>query len=277
MHDFIGARVRALADRLDRFFTDQRSLAEEQKSQLRITPTVESVEDRANDASVPIDGRLVMPRLEDKLRFQIRTVEDTEDDLVGDGETPVAARGDDETKPSTLLGLVYTTVAEQARNVSVRGGLRFSDGNVKPAVSARGRVTAPAGIWITRVTLSLFYDDDEFGASTLLDFDRLLGDATLFRSASRITVTETSEGAELLQSFLLRHLPTEHTGVELFFTTEAHTAPTTVADQYIVGVTYRTRVWKDWLTLSLRPELRYPRDIGFEREAALIIKFEAVF
>jgi hypothetical protein len=125
--------------------------------------------------------------------------------------------------------------------------------------------------------LSLFYDEDEFGARGLVDFDRSIGRATLFRSSSRVTVTETSAGAELLQSFSLRHLPTEHTGVELLFSTEGHTDPVTVADRYVVGITYRTRVWKDWLTLSLNPELRYPRDIDFEREAALIVGLEAVF
>jgi hypothetical protein len=277
MHDVVAARVDALADRLDRFFTDQRSLAEEQKSQLRVTPTVERIEGRATDVSMPIDGRLVLPRLEDKLRFQIRTAEDGEDDPLGAGEPPVGDARTDDSESSTLLGLVYTTVAEQARNISVRGGLRLRDGTVKPVASLRGRVTVPAGEWITRLTLSFFYDEDEFGTRALVDFDRSIGRATLFRSSSRVTATETSPGADLLQTFSLRHQPTEHTGVELRFSTEGHTDPVTVADRYIVGVTYRTRVWKDWLTLSLTPELRYPRDIGFEREAAFIVGLEAVF
>ncbi|NIQ40447.1 MAG: hypothetical protein GTN85_00015, partial [Pseudomonas stutzeri] len=67
----------------------------------------------------------------------------------------------------------------------------------------------------------------------------------------------------LVQRWSLRHLLTENVGVETFFVIEGVTDPEVEASRYIVGVTYRERVWKDWVTLSLQPELRYPRDTGF--------------
>lgn len=273
MHDFVSAGVRGLADRLDRFFTDRRSLAEEQRSRLLLKPTVAWVENQAPEVSVPLDGRLVLPRLEEKLRLQITTTEtDSTDDreLVDDQET-----GSDER--STLLGLVFTTVAEQTRNVSLRAGLRVRDGTIKPAASARARFTMPAGDWISRFTQSLFHDGDEFGARTLLDFDRRMAPGALFRSASSLTVTETSDGAELRQEFSLRRLRNARTGVEAFFAVEGHTDPVTVADRYVIGTELRERAERQWLTLSVRPELRYPRELAFAREAALIVALEMEF
>ncbi len=275
LHGMIGAGMRGLADRLDRFFTDERSLAEEQRSRLRLRPEVAWVEAGGSEASLPVNARVVLPRVEENLRLQLTSIDDDETDVAGGAESDDAGETDDERR--TFLGLVYTSIAEQARNVSVRGGLRARDGTVKLAASLRGRYTVPLGAWSARLTQSFFYDGDEFGERTLVDFDRPLDRATLFRTTTSATVTESSDGAELRQRLLLRRLLSAHSGVEFFFTVDGHTDPVVVADQYTIGTTYRTRVWKDWLTLSLRPELRFPRDIDFEREAALIVGLEAVF
>lgn len=275
LHGMIGAGMRGLADRLDRFFTDERSLAEEQRSRLRLRPEVAWVEAGGSEASLPVNARLVLPRLEDKLRLQLNSSDDEEADVVGDSNPEDPSGADDERR--TFLGLVYTGIAEQARNVSVRGGLRLRDGTVKLAASLRGRYTKSLGDWSARLTQSFFYDGDEFGERTLVDFDRPLDRTTLFRTSTSATVTESSDGAELRQRLLLRELLDKHSGMEFFFTLDGRTDPVVAADQYTVGMTYRTRIWKDWLTLSLRPELRYPRDLDFEPEAALIAGLEIVF
>ncbi|MDH3452399.1 MAG: hypothetical protein OEN20_08260, partial [Gammaproteobacteria bacterium] len=277
LHGIVGSSVRGLADRLDRFFSDERSLAEEQQSSMRLTPTVEWIEAGGSAVTLPINARLVLPRLEDKLRLQLVTGDDDASDVAGEEEAPPENISDDTDESRTFLGLVYTSIAEQARNISVRGGLRARDGALKAAASVRGRFTKPIGIWTARLTQTFFYDGDEFGERTVVDFDHPIDRATLFRSATGVTVTESSEGAELLQRFLLRRLLAEHTGVEFFVASEGHTDPVVVADRHITGLTYRKRVWKDWLTLSVRPELRYPRDLDFDREAAFIVALEAVF
>lgn len=285
IHTAIRKGVRGLGDRLDRFFADERVEAEAQKSRLRVRPTVEWLEGGETEQSVPVRLSVVLPRLERKWQLAFTQVEDRDDDLIPDQADVVPGTSDSlpdqddtaEDATSTFVTLSYTPVAKTRRNVKLSAGPKYRGGSIELFTALRLRLSRRVGMWKPRLTQSFFYDGDEFGERTRVDFDRPLSDELLFRSATTATYTESSEGAELVQTLLLRRFLGADKAVQTSVSAAGNTRPVTSVDRYVAAVRYRQKFWKKWLVLSVRPEVRYPRDADFTAEPALIISLEATF
>ncbi len=285
IHGAIGRGVRGLGDRLDRFFSDQRVLAEEQTSRLYISPTFELIEGGQTSQTLPIRINVVLPRLKNRWRLRVTSIEDRDDDLVADSQDALP-EGRDKALPrepgegdqtSTFVTLNYNPVAKLKRNLSVGGGPKVRDGSVKLFLAVRLRVSTQWGLWTPSGRQQIYYDGNKFGERTSVDLDRPLSKVTLFRATSAATYTEGGGGFELEQGFSVRRLLDDDRAVQTALTAIGNTQPNTRVERYVVSFTYRQRLWKDWLTASVRPELRYPRETRFEPERALILSLQAVF
>jgi len=285
IHGAIGKGVRGLGDRLDLFFSDERVEAELQQSRLRIRPTLEWLEGGETDQSIPIRINIVLPRLERKWQLRFTSIEDQDDDLIPDrvdvlpGSPDSATLQDDaaEDPTSTFVTLNYTPVARAKRNISMSGGPKLRDGSIKLFTALRLRFSTRLEKWRPRLTQTVYFDGDVFGERTRLDFDRPLAGEILFRTTSTATYTETSDGFELVQTFLVRRFLGTGKALQTSVSAAGTTRPVTAVERYVAAVGYRQQVWKDWLLLSVRPEIRYPREAGFGPEPALILSLQATF
>ena len=286
-HQAIGEHARNLADHLDRYFSDEQIEEELQTSRVRLKPTLQWTEADNLDASMPFRIDLVLPRLKNKWKVLVSSFRDEDDDQIpnevdytdNDGEDKSGKDDtdiiDDDT--STFLGLQYTHLAREARHIKTSVGPKFRDDSVHLFASARLRFQYLTGPWTAHLTQYFFFDDQEFGERTSLDLQRPIGAKDVFRSASTVTYTETSKGAELGQTLLLRHFFSENRAAGASWQIAAHTRPSTVVDAYVAAIEYRQKMWRDWLYLDIRPQARFPREANFEFTPFLGACLEAIF
>ena len=140
LHLAIGNGARDLANRLDRFFSDEQIEKELQTTRVRLKPTFQWTETDKLEASIPFWIDLVLPRLENKWKLLVRSFRDKDDDQIPDEDDYTEDEGeteDDET--GTFLGLQYTFFSGIARHIRTSAGPKFKGGSVRFFASARMR------------------------------------------------------------------------------------------------------------------------------------------
>lgn len=45
----------------------------------------------------------------------------------------------------------------------------------------------------------------------------------------------------------------------------------------VLKLVYRQRIWRDWLSMEIAPQVNYPRDNDFEAEPGLFLRFDIRF
>jgi len=178
---------------------------------------------------------------------------------------------------STFLGLQYTPFANAVSHIKTSIGPKFRSNSVRLFASARVRFQFMTGIWTAHLTQYFFFDNQELGERTGLDFQRPIGDKAEFRSASTVTYSETSKGTDLRQTLLFRHFFTESASAGISLQIEAHTRPSTLVDAYVIAFEYRQKMWRDWLYLDILPQARFPREVDFGVTPFLGTSLEAIF
>ncbi len=276
----IGNRLRTLADRLDRFFSDEVVEEELQDSRIRLGPSVEWSRGGARELSFPVRLHLALPRLENRVQLFLDRWEDQWEDADDDTRGSDARRWLDWNEPdrSTRLGLQFSPVTQLRQHLKFTGGVRLSSGELDPYVSTRFRRSVPFDIWTLRFTQSVFwYREDGVGETTRVEFLRPLGERLDMRTVSAATWSETSRGVDLRQALVFRRWVAEGQAVALALSAAGHTRPTTVADAYAMSVEYRRLIYRDWVFLRLVPEARFPRDRDYAFTPFLVTALEMVF
>ena len=278
LHLAIGNGARNLANRLDRFFSDEQMEEELQTTRVRIKPTIQWSKEDKLEASVPFRIDLVLPRLENKWKIMVKSFSDKDDDQIPDETDFTDNNGDDQDEQTgTFLGLQYTPLAGIVKHVKTSVGPKFKGDSVSLFVSIRLRFQYVAGPWTTYLTQQLFYENDELGERTSLDLHRPIGNKKVFRSESTATHSESSKGVDLRQIFLIRYFFTENIAVGILGEIAAHTRPSSVVDAYVGSFEYRQKIWKEWLYFNLKPQARYPREENFKFTPFLSISVESIF
>ncbi len=277
LHLVIGNGARSLADRLDRFFSDEQIEEELQTTRVRLKPTIQWSEADNLDALIPFRIDLVLPRLKNKWKVLLSSFRDKDDDQIPDDADYIDNDGEDEDDDTGIfLGLQYTALSGIARHIKTSAGPKFKGKSVRFFASARVRFQYRIGPWTANLSEKVFYDK-EFGERTTFDFQRPIGTKEVFRSLSAITCSETSKGVDLRQVFLLRHFFSETIAAGISGEIAAHTRPSTVVDAYVLAFEYRQKIWRDWLYLDVNPQARFPREVDFEFTPFLGLSLEAIF
>lgn len=135
-----------------------------------------------------------------------------------------------------------------------------------------------AGAWQIPVAETLLWKHDEgFSAATQLGFARDLAPAVALGFASNATWRENLGGFNLSQTASLAWRIDERSLAALQLGAYGTSVPELHDTAYSVAVSYRRKMYKDWLVLELRPEVVYPRDRDFRAVPFLVVQLEAYF
>ena len=275
-HAEISKSILNTARRFDSFFGDERIHEEQQSSQIKVTTTVELNEKGQTDFSFPLSTNLALPRLEHKVHLFV-------DSLLKEGQTadiPV----EDKTKGTNVkLGLRYFLLQKVREWVSLDSGVRLSGANLalsslEPFASLRIRGTTDFEPWALRLTqFGNWFKEDGFSASTRADLERYFGRRTFFRVTGYAQWLEYEPGVQWIQSLFLRRQFSDKRalGVELSVAGQT-SAPAAVAE-YTANLTYRRRLYKDWVFGAVEPGLRFLRADNFALAPVIIVKLEIQF
>ena len=267
-HDRMSDKMVSSIDKVDQLFAKPGDPGDLSKPPLkfRLTAKFQLGEGPQVDPSFGVS--LDLPQLKDRLRF-----------FVSNFKLGMLPGDDTAAKEKNLAaGLSLAVLHSHPDRLTFDAGVDL-DPYPEPFAVVQYREQWTWGSWKGRFIQQGFANmDDRLGELTRVDFYHAAGSNNTFRSTTAAKWTETSDGVEMEQSFLL-YFPLKAHNQSLspslgFF---GHKDSEWQMDKYRVEVTYRRPIFRDWLYLVVTPEIAFPEDKDFNFTPSVQVGFEGYF
>ncbi len=110
-----------------------------------------------------------------------------------------------------------------------------------------------------------------------LSFTRDITPTVSFASVTRYKYTAKTSFNEGYQSLQLNHRMSDHTGVEYKIGAFGNSDRTKTVDAYFIQLTYKRRIYEDWMFLSLIPEVTYAGDDEWSANHGITLQLQAIY
>jgi hypothetical protein len=276
LHGGISKGFLTSATWLDSFFGDERYEAEVNRSQFKVRFDAFREGSGGMDYQRPnFDLRLVLPRLRQKTRLIISG--DPNEDLDTTTSQLVAPASQGPAR-SVTSALQFFPLDTKRSNLSIRAGVKFHNMKLELLLGPRYRYLVHYEIWDVRFTQEeLWTTDIGWTVRSRFDVERPLPRALFFRTSLEGIWTENVHGYPYALSFLLRHPLDGNRALQYEWVNSFQTRPTDLLTEELFIFRYRQRFWRDWLFLEIAPQVRFPRDRGFEYTPGILFRLEMVF
>ncbi len=263
----------------DAFFGDERYVAEEARSRIRLIPSLFVEEGESAETRLRVSARLSLPRLNKRLRLVIAdAIDDDESILDQPSFSSAGSTGSD----TSAIGLQYLLRARDELNLSITAGFkRGEDDAVDFFIGPRFRRTWAFDSWQVRFTEKVRWHTD-FGweSGTRFDFERLLRDDLFFRATTDLLWNEEDFDED---GFLLALTPTltqrlkSRAGVDYQWSNVFKSRPDSHLDSSTLRVRYRQRIWRKWLFYEVNPQVAFRDEDDFDATPGIEFKLEVSF
>lgn len=279
-HEEISKRILHTVDRVDTFFADERIVEEKQRTQLTIITSAVFMEDEKPDITFPVDIDLTLPHL--KNRFQLMIDSLLQEPGEQQEETEITEEG--EGKQNELKVSVRYKVLEKALEwISLDGGVKMNPDTIgwktmEPFGKIRIRATTDFDPWALTMTQQIFWFESEgFSATSRLDLERRLGRNSIFRLMGKAEYAPDIEGAVLKQRLLVRHKLLDSLAIGFELSGKGHTGPEAEVDECSAKLTYRARLYREWIFVSFEPEALFLSEKNFRMIPRMKIQLDIRF
>lgn len=180
-----------------------------------------------------------------------------------------------------LAGVAYRPEWTRSGSFSLGGGLSFSDG-VNPYVNFnyRYRHVSDDGKWMLGAYQTFYYQtgDDGFGSRTTFEPEYLISDNWLLRNYTVFELNQSILGLEWQTNFSLYQDLGRHRAIAYEAGVYAETGREVQYINYGVTVTYRQRMFRDWLYGEVTVGVAYPREFPeWDRRGDPLVGFGVEF
>lgn len=270
-HTGISHAIAAPITWIDRFFADESLDEENRRTRLRTSFGLKCDEKDGLVFLSDFNLRLAFPRLENRLQLFIdETIKADDPD---DPENISDAL--DKSEPGAGLRVIFSR--DEKKSVSTDLGARFGD----PAQifgRLRGRINLPFDQWNMRLSQTFaFFTEDGLTETTEMRWDHPLDNDFLFRSLSRVTWEEKSDGVTPSQSLILYKKLSARRGYNVALNGKWPAVPHAEEANYSAILTYRQQIYRPWLFLQLSSGIDFPQLDDYEHNGFCAIKLEIVF
>jgi len=277
-HERVSKRVASSAEWLDSFFGNQRSVAENNQSEIRVRLDASVEDGEGFEFKTKFKAQVVLPETEKRFLLFLSANPDEdpgiEDEFIEEVRDEIS--GEDE--ENLTLGAQYYLVDTLRRNVKLDAGVRWSDGAPVLNLGVRYRHLFNIGSWLMRFTERLrWYSDDGLDSRTLLDFDRSITETLFFRSTTSLSWFEEEDGIFYSQSFLVSQILQDEKVLIYQWINSFSSHPSNTLEEVKLKLRYRQRFLRDWMFLELAPEVSWPEDKDYEPVAAFLVRLELLF
>jgi hypothetical protein len=286
-HAFIEQRVFAPILRLDRFFSDERSLdAERSRSFVRWRNQVFFTEDASRPIfATGLHANLRLPGLNQQLRrLRIVIAGETRDALQNlFPRTPGTSSVEEDTLGAANAGLRFYFLDTLFSHADLGAGVLT---RIPPGVygQVRFRTAVPVKrLFLTRQVLAGFWrTDTRFGTSVGLELERPITPSLVSRINGAATLTELSHGIEWGGEAALFTTLDERTAAQLGASVNGASRPALASDAVTrppdldrvrVFTRLRRDVFRRWIFVELEPELAFPWSLEKRRHSAWGVTF----
>lgn len=273
-HETVSERVLRFSDGIDEFFADSKHEKIKNKSKMKLSFDTHFREGRGPYITPEIDFRLVLPRTERKLQLFIEN-EDS-DNGSDTSQSPVAASSNSQEDNDLTAGLKY---------VVEKSGIQFSSGSgiiVSVPIVVFAKFSASKSIkfteWILKIQEQVKWVNNNGITSNLdLDFDKRLTRKHILRMVNNTFwndqdyIVRFENGPSLFHSINRKIAMAYHAHIITV------NEPQFAVANYLLQVTYRQKLYGNWLYMNLSPFVNFPRTENFHRTPGFLVSFDAIF
>ena len=276
----VAGRLQGFAEMIDTYFVDGRIENETNRSRVRLSFSQIFLEHDETLFDAAYSIRIHLPRIEDKLSFELKSDGDPELDLEPDipaeaQETPLEAVTE---KDEVQAGIRYVHKAKRWMNVSTRAGAKFGGGEVDPYIELRGRRSGFFDKWGIRFTETLFHRHSiGEGSNTRLDFERPFWKDYLFQISTQALWWNQGDYFDLGHQYSVFHKISPSRAISY------HLGGTGISDEqstrinnYYLSLRYRKMIHGNWIFGEIVPQIVYPAIDDFEPSHFLTFRLEMV-
>lgn len=270
-HRTISENINSAARWIDSFFDDERFIAEDATTKLRLRESVFLEHDeRRPEYKTKVSLSLKIPRTKHKLRVFLASEEDTD-------KTPDTLFNRVESSAETsAAGVQFFAKASRKRNISLTTGIEIDSAEF--FIGPRFRRTFEFDSWNLVFTQRVrWFTSKGWEATTRFDYERLLSERLFFRNTLDGRWRENDDGYLYeIRPSLVQQLHSKK-AIEYQWNNLFKTKPNHRLDSSIVLVRYRRNLWRKWLFYEINPQLAFRNGEDFEPKAGVTFQIEVVF
>ncbi|HUX91349.1 MAG TPA: hypothetical protein VMV48_11745 [Gallionellaceae bacterium] len=272
--NYMSGKLESWARSIDSFFGDYRNYQESNDSviQLYTSQVIGYLGEPKYDLA--LNAKLSLPNTERDLKLLIETDPEEKTTL---NSTIIQPRPFTQvsTPRSIAAALRYEKAEAERWHFSTDGGVKLAGLASTPFVRARLRLAMPLEQWRLKVAESLFwFSSIGTGESTLIDFERQLNEQQLFRASSNATWLNNTQNFDLSQSFSIFHALNERSMLLYQISAIGVSRPQTQVTDYVILMTYRYRLHREWVFLEISPQVHFPQVVNYQTSTLLSMRLE---
>ena len=255
---------------VDSFFSDPEYEAEVATSQFRIRPEVRYRKEQGWGGTVKLAFKFRLPNLERKVSL-VGGSSDFDEDFD-------AAVDEDVNEPA--IGLQFFGKEREKWSSSLSVGLKFNEfaGFVGPRFRYQTKWSERSSFRFVQKVL--WQTNNEWQLRSRFDFNVAVNERLFFRQMFdarwRGEYSDEEGYRTRVSSFLTRRLQNS-AGLQSEATVIFHTEPDLYANEYIVAVRYRKRVWRDWFYYEIVPQVAWEKEFDYRTNPGLRLRFEVFY
>lgn len=277
-HDRLSGLVEDVAQGTDSLFSGNRDYDAPTSSYLALGAVHSAYRPGdAPDATRPITRlKLSLPRTEERLQLLVDRglTALTRSDAERDADATAGQSSVDDS-PFGALRVMLLDVFRLRMHADVGARFRLP---FDPFARVRVDRGWTLGSWNALVSETLLYArTTRFQAATQVVFHRPLGEKVSLSLVTDATWRAALAGFDLRQNAAVLWRPSERVLYGAEFGVTGVTRPGTVVTNYALTLRARRRLYRDWLVVEARPQLVYPRSLGFRPVPTLTLQVEAFF
>jgi len=291
-HAALSRRILNSAEWIDSFFDDERVVAEENRTNIKLRFDTEIEEGFGISYRAGARVRLALPKMEKRLSLVITgdPDEDISEGVIGDN---IGVEQFENRDRNISASLWYSFVDTYKRNLSMRVGAQWRGGGPVLWLGPRYRQLWPLESWVARYTWSLrWFTDVGLESRMRLDMERPIAKTLFFRQTTTYNWDQEQDVSfkqadgtlkdETIYSFnelgfsvslfqpLNRRVIIEYaTGVTFV------DQPEKVLNNIVLLVRYRRQVWREWHFFEVTPQLQFPWIVDYKTVPSIL--FRTVF
>jgi hypothetical protein len=277
-HEKVSDVILASARWIDNFFIDERVVREDTETRLRLSVSNFSEEGDLLGIDLRTSLRLDLPIIGERLRLFFSGDDDERERGVLSPDGRGRQRIVDTRERSASVGIRYFFLSTLRQNLSLSTGLRFRGGSPVLLLEPRYRHTVPIQRWDLRFTQRYrAYSDGRSEIRTSFDLERPLLGRFFFRTTAEGAWFDDEDGYFYGLHSILYHPLSRNRILQYGWSNNFVTQPTHALEEIRLFVSYRQRIWRDWMFLEVSPQLAFPREEDYEISPGILLRLDMVF
>jgi len=275
-HDYWSAKLVGFAGGLDRFFGDDTSFQEANKSVVQIDLNEVAKQAGYRHTTLIARANLVLPLAEKRLHLLVESDPEKVATTAATKDRPVLP-SDIQSPKSYAAAVRYQEAEKNVWHFSADAGIKLR-ASLEPFVRTRGSVSIPLRKWRLKLEQNVYwFNSIGAGESTQMDIEHLLGDSVLFRATTKAIWLNDKQAFDLSQDMSIIHTINERSALLYQVSAIGVSQPEWQVTDYVALVRYRRRLHRNWLFMEISPQLHYPKERGYRLDPLLIMRLELLF